>query len=281
MHSNPLSGHRIGLGSWMLGEHPSNEAAEVAAVTYALEMGYRLIDTAEMYADGGSERVIGGALQSFGRARRQELTIVSKVLPSHASQRGTARVCEEILRRLQCDYLDVLLLHWEGSFTFEETLSAFVKLRERGLIRAWGVSNLDVREFRQWQAAESSLGVGGACATNQVYYSLLARGVEFDLLPDMRTQGMPMMAYTPLGSGELTRHPGLVRLASGLGMTAAQLALAWVIRNPGVIAIPKSADPRRLGENLAATEISLDDKVLADIDRLFPGPRHKMPLAMV
>lgn len=264
-----------------MGESRAQEAQEIAAITHALEIGYRLIDTAEMYASGGAEKVVGKALQHFGRARRGELTIVSKVLPSNASRKKTIQVCESIVTRMGCDYLDVYLLHWQGSHPYEQTLQAFIELRDRGLIRSWGISNFDLADLRGWEKAEKTLGVAGACATNQVYYALSARGIEFDLLPYMQSIAMPLMAYSPLGCGELAHHPGLHKLAQSLSLTASQLALAWVLRQPGVMAIPKSAHAKRLEENFAAQSITLDADVLARLDAMFAPPKRKQTLAMI
>ena len=271
---------RIGLGTWHIGESRLATAAEVAAVVHALEHGVQVIDTAEMYADGGAERVVGQALKAFGMQRREQLCIVTKVLPVHASRDGVIAACEASLRRLGVEYVDVFLLHWEGSVPYEQTLAGFVALRERGLIRHWGVSNFDVPELAAWCATEQRLGLA-ACATNQVYYSLLARGPEFDLLPAMAAQRMPLMAYTPLGSGDLARDVRLAAIAQPLGLSAAQLALAWTVRSERVIAIPKSATPARIDENLAAAAVTLDDDTLARIDALYAPPKRKRPLAMI
>ncbi len=274
----------IGLGTWHMGESHATAQAEAGAVLYALERGVRLIDTAEMYADGGAERVVGQALKAFGAQRRDSLCIVTKVLPMHASRDGTIAACETSLRRLGVDYVDLLLLHWEGSEPYEHTLEGFAALRERGLIRRWGVSNFDAPELVAWCAAEARMGLGtadDACAANQVYYSLLARGPEFDLLPAMAVRRMPLMAYTPLGSGELAQEARLAAIARPLGLSAAQLALAWTVRSGAVVAIPKSATPARIDENLAAATVSLDDDTLARIDALYPPPQRKRPLAMI
>jgi diketogulonate reductase-like aldo/keto reductase len=281
MTRNPLAAHRIGLGTWMMGESSGQALHDLKAVIHALEIGYRLIDTAEMYANGGAERVIGKALEHFGRGRRKELTIVSKVLPSNASRAGTMKACEQILSRLGCEYLDVYLLHWQGGYRYEETLEGFIALKERGLIKHWGISNFDTPDFKDWLNVEASMNVSHACVTNQVYYSLQSRGIEFDLLPEMRKQQVMLMAYTPLGSGRLVNNAPLAKIAEPLGLTAAQLALAWVIREPGVVAIPKSSDPKRLEENLASSKVRLGVKTLAEIDQLFSPPRRKMPLAVV
>ena len=247
--NNPLLAHRMGLGTWQMGESSRTRQQEIAAIELALDIGYRLIDTAEMYGNGRSEEIVGEALRRFGAARRSEIAVVSKVLPSHASKAGAIAACERSLARLQCDYLDVYLLHWQGSYSYEETLEAFHCLHERGMIRAWGVSNFDAEDFAQWQRVERQHPKKVSLVTNQVYYALSARGVEFDLLPAMQEQGLPLMAYSPLGCGELSRHPRLQTLAKELGLTASQLALAWLLNKPGVIPIPKSANPERIREN--------------------------------
>lgn len=264
-----------------MGESRSCEAQEVAAVNYALEIGYRLIDTAEMYAGGGAERIVGRAIQNLGAARRRELTIVSKVLPSNAGYKKTIAACQSSIDRMGCDYLDIFLLHWQGSYPFEETLRAFLELQSQGLIQSWGVSNLDVAEFKIWQDCEKKLGVAGQCATNQVYYALSARGVEFDLLPFMQERKIPLMAYSPLGTGDLVKHAGLNKLAQCFGISAAQLSLAWLMHQKGVVAIPKSSDIKRLKENFIAQEIHLSRALLEQVDGLFPPPKRKQPLAVI
>ena len=270
----------IGLGTWKMGESASARAREVAAVTHALRAGYRLIDTAEMYGDGGAERIVGEALRAFGPARRAELFIVSKVLPQNASHAGTIRACEASIRRMGCDYLDLFLLHWRGQHPFEDTVEAFAELTRRGLIRHFGVSNFDVDDLSEWQGAETAVGVAGATRCNQVYYCLESRAIEFDLLPWQREHGMRTMAYAPLGSGDLADHRELQRIGAERGATAAQMALAWCIRTPDVVAIPKSVDPGRLDENLRAAEMRLTAAELARIDHVFRPPRTKRPLAM-
>lgn len=271
----------IGLGTWHMGDSPSAAQAEAGAVLHALERGVRLIDTAEMYADGGAERVVGKALKAFGANRRESLCIVTKVLPMHASRKGTVAACEASLRRLGIDHVDLFLLHWEGNVPYEHTLEGFAELRERGLIRHWGVSNFDQPELDAWCATEAKMGLEDGCAANQVYYSLLARGPEFDLLSAMAARQMPLMAYTPLGSGELAEDAQLAEMAAPLGLTAAQLALAWTVRSGRVVAIPKSSTPARIDENLAAASVKLDDATLAGLDALYPPPKRKRPLAMI
>jgi diketogulonate reductase-like aldo/keto reductase len=270
---------RIGLGTWKMGTSRAARAEEVAAVSHALATGYRLIDTAEMYGDGGAERIIGTALQNFGRPRRAELFIVSKVLPGNASRRGAILACEESIARLGCDYLDLYLLHWRGSHPFRETLQAFLDLREHGLIRHFGVSNLDLGDLEQWLQAEKELGITDGLRCNQLYYSLETRAIEFSLLPWQRARGIATMAYSPLGQGSLTSHPLLVQMGRERGSSAAQIALAWSIRNSDVVAIPKSVQPRRIDENHAAAQVHLSALELARLDEAFPPPRSKQPLA--
>ena len=270
---------RIGLGTWKMGASRSERDHEVAAISHALATGYRLIDTAEMYADGGAERLIGTALQNFGRARRAELFIVSKVLPGNASRRGTIRACDESIARMGCEYLDLYLLHWRGSHPFRETLQAFVDLRERGLIRHFGVSNLDVSDLEQWTQAEKALGIAEGLRCNQLYYCLDTRTIEYSLLPWQRARGIATMAYSPLGQGSLSSHPLLVEMGRERGLSAAQIALAWSIRDHDVVAIPKSVQPRRIDENFAAAQVTLSAAELARLDEVFTPPRSKQALA--
>jgi diketogulonate reductase-like aldo/keto reductase len=272
----------IGLGTWHMGASAAQRATEVAAVTHALEVGYRLFDTAEMYADGGAERIIGGALKIFGSARRPELTIVSKVLPNNASQGGVVQACEASIRRMGCEYLDLYLLHWPGRHPFTETVRGFDQLMQRKLIRHFGVSNLDLDDMQRWLEAEKAIGLKSATVQcNQVYYSVESRGIEFSLLPWQRERGISTMAYSPLGEGTLTKHPVLAQLGRERGLSAAQIALAWCVREPDVVAIPKSVDPKRIDENLRAGQVRLTAAELEQIDRTFPPPRSKKSLQML
>jgi diketogulonate reductase-like aldo/keto reductase len=272
---------KVGLGTWHYGERGSERRAEIAALLGALEAGYKLIDTAEMYAAGRAESLLGQALRAYGAGKRAQLQIVSKLLPSNASADGTVRACEQSLKRLGCDYLDLYLLHWEGGHAFEATLEGMLRLHQQGRIRAWGVSNFDQRALARWALAEKRAGVPGRCAANQIYYSLLARGAEFDLLPAMQEQTMPLMAYTPLGSGTLASEPRLKALAATRGLSAAQLALAWCLRQPDCVVIPKSSNLMRIRENLKAAGVSLDQECLKAIDAIYPPPRSKQALAML
>jgi diketogulonate reductase-like aldo/keto reductase len=273
----------IGLGTWNMGERRASFVSEVDAILHALRVGYRLIDTAELYADGACEQLVGAALKAFGHNMRDRITVVSKVLPSNASRKQTITACQRSLDRLGLEQLDVYLLHWHSRHPYAETIEAFLTLQESGLIKRWGVSNFDTDDLAQWLAVEKQMGIAPekGCLTNQVYYSLMARGPEFDLLPAMQQRDMPLMAYTPLGSGELASHTELAALASSMGLTAAQLALSWVVRSGRVCAIPKSVTLARITENFAAVERRLAADELAAMDRIFPPPRSKQPLAVI
>ena len=265
----------LGLGTWRMGESARSRRAEVEAVRFALEIGYRLIDTAEMYGEGGAEEVVGEAI-ALGPVRREEVFVVSKVYPHNASREGTIAACERSLKRLRTDCIDLYLLHWRGSAPLSETVAAFEHLREHGRIRHWGVSNFDVGDLHElWTVND-----GERCAANQVYYSAGRRGIEFDLLPWQRQHGVPAMAYCPIDQGALARSAPLRAVARARGATPAQVALAWVLRQPDVIAIPKAVQPAHLRENLACTAIELAPAELAQIDAAFPPPPRKLPLAM-
>jgi diketogulonate reductase-like aldo/keto reductase len=268
----------LGLGTWKIGESAGRRAAEVAALRAAIAMGYRLIDTAEMYGEGGAEEVVGQAVAEALRAgdvRREELFIVSKVYPHNASRRGTAKACARSLARLGLDQVDLYLLHWRGEHPLGDTCEAMQALVAEGKIRHWGVSNFDTDDMEELAALASD------CAANQVYYSVAERGPEFSLLPWQRGRGIPLMAYSPIDQGALAADGGLQQVAQRLGISAAQLALAWVLAQPGVAAIPKAARESHLRENLAAAALTLGPEVLAEIDSLHPAPRRKRPLAMI
>lgn len=260
----------IGQGTWRLGENRAERAREVAALREGIERGLTLIDTAEMYGEGGSEEVVGEAIAGL----RDQLFLVSKVYPHNASRRGIPDACEGSLRRLRTDCLDLYLLHWRGQYPLEETVEAFERLREAGKIRRWGVSNFDLDDMRE-------LGEP-ACATNQVQYSLEERGIEWDLLPWCQEQRMPLMAYCPVGQGgRLLHHPSLVEIAARHNATPARVALAWLIHQPGVIAIPKAVDLLHVRDNAAALELRLSAEDLKSLDAAFPPPTRKRHLAVV
>jgi len=263
----------LGLGTWRIGEQRGQRRDEVAALRLGLEMGWRLIDTAEMYGDGGAEEVVGEAIVG----RRDEVFVVSKVYPHNASRRGTVAACERSLGRLRTDRIDLYLLHWRGTHPLSESVEAFERLKAAGKIRHWGVSNLDAAAMRElW-----SVPGGTQCAANQVYYSASTRGVEFDLAPWQRRHGVPLMAYCPIDEGRLARDPRLAAIGTRHRASAAQVAIAWLLTRPDVIVIPKAARQAHLRENLAAAQLALDEADLAQIDRAFPPPQHGTPLAIV
>jgi diketogulonate reductase-like aldo/keto reductase len=269
----------LGLGTWRMGESARARDAEVAAVQLAVEIGYRVIDTAEMYGEGGAEEVVGrGLAQALrqGAVIRDQLFVVSKVYPHNADRAGIAAACERSLKRLALDHIDLYLLHWPGPHPLSETIAGFEALRARGRIRHWGVSNFDTDELRALAAVPG----GERCAANQVYYSPSTRGVEFDLLPWQRARSMPLMAYCPLDQGGLADVPVLCEVARRRGATASQVALAWLMAQPGVMVIPKAVREAHLRENLAATDLVLTEADFAQIDRRFPAPRGKLALAM-
>ncbi|MET0429889.1 MAG: aldo/keto reductase [Microvirga sp.] len=263
----------LGQGTWAMGESRDRQPGEVAALRHGIDLGLTLIDTAEMYADGGAETVVGEAI----RGRRDEVFIVTKVLPSHASADRTVRACEDSLRRLGTDRIDLYLLHWVGGVPFEETLEGFARLRKAGKIGAYGVSNLDVGDMERWL----SCAEGDRVAVDQVLYNLGRRGIEYDLLPWCRSRRIPLMAYSPIEQGRLLDHPALARVARRHGVSPAQIALAWVLRHPDVIAIPKAADLRHVAENRAAADIALVQEDLDELDAAFPPPRRRKPLEML
>ena len=270
----------LGLGTWHMGESAARRSAEIAAVRLAIEIGYRVIDTAEMYGDGGAEEVVGEALAGAlrdGAVKRDELFIVSKVYPHHASRSGVAAACERSLRRLGLEHLDLYLLHWPGSHPLHETVAGFEALQAGGRIRRWGVSNFDLADMRSL----STVPGGAACAANQVYFSLGARGAGFDLLPWQRERAMPLMAYCPLDQGRLAADSVLTAVAHRHSASAAQVALAWLLQQPGAMPIPKAVREAHLRENFAAAELVLDAADLAAIDARYPPPRRKTPLAML
>jgi diketogulonate reductase-like aldo/keto reductase len=262
----------LGLGTWMMGEDRTRHADEVAALKLGLDLGMTLVDTAEMYASGGSEEVVRDAIAG----RRDEVFLVSKVLPSNASRAGTVRACEASLKRLGTDRLDLYLLHWRGGVPLAETVEALEGLKAAGRIRHWGVSNFDVADM-----SELARAGGGGVQTNQVLYNLSSRGIEFDLLPQAQDRGLPVMAYSPVGQGDLAANPQVAEVARRHGATAAQVALAWVMRWPHVIAIPKATRLEHVRQNRAALDLVLTEQDLKDLDAAFPPPRGKQRLEMI
>jgi len=276
------SGHglpALGLGTWRMGESRARRNHELAALRSALDMGYRLFDTAEMYAEGGAEELLGEALTQAlrGPMSREQLFIVTKVYPHNASAQGMLAACERSRRRLQLDHVDLYLLHWRGDLPLRQTVEGFERLQQLGWIRHWGVSNFDLAGMQDLQRVDGQ----GHCATNQVWYSASQRGVEFDLLPWQREHGMPQMAYSPIDQAALARSDVLEGIGRRIGASAAQVALAWVLRDDRVIAIPKAVTAEHLRDNLAAANLVLDTTALAAIDSAFPPPTRKSALAMI
>jgi len=262
----------LGLGTWRMGESARRRAEELDAVKHGLELGYPMIDTAEMYGEGGAEEIVGEAIA--GMARRP--FIVSKVYPHNATRAGTVAACERSLKRLGIERIDLYLLHWRGGARLSETFEAFHRLRDAGKIADFGVSNFDRDDMEEAARLDN-----GLTASNQVLYCLSRRGPEFDLLPWMRRRSIPLMAYSPLDQGGLLRKPALKKIAVEVGCTPAQLALAWLLAQPGVVTIPKSASRERVKENFAALEVELSADVLAELDRAFPPPKGKQALEML
>jgi len=263
----------LGLGTWKMGEHKRTRADEVAAVRAALDLGYRLIDTAEMYGEGDAEEVVGEAIAG----RRDEVFVVTKVYPHNASKKGAVAACERSLKRLRTDRIDLYLLHWRGAVPLADTVATFELLKRAGKICHWGVSNFDVADLNElWSLADGSL-----CAANQVYYSASRRGIEYELLPWQREHHLPTMAYCPIDEGTLAKNGQLAEIGRTHGATAAQIALAWILSRPDVIAIPKAARIDHLRQNFAAARLQLSADDLARIDQYFPPPRKRSPLTIV
>lgn len=260
----------LGQGTWNMGDSSRRRKEEVAALKLGFDLGMTLVDTAEMYASGGAEEVIAEAIAG----RRDEIFIVSKVMPQNASRRGTIAACEKSLKRLKVDSIDLYLLHWPGSSPFSETLEGFTALTNSGKIRYWGVSNFDQREMEEVIA----LSGGGAVATDQVMYNLNRRGIEFSLTGWCEKHHIPIMAYSPLDQGKLLRSPTVENIADRHSATAAQVALAWVLRQTNMIVIPKAGSEAHVRENYGALKVRLDAQEMAELDRAFPPPGCKKPL---
>ena len=264
---------QLGQGTWNMGDSASKRAAEIAALRRGVELGLQVIDTAEMYGDGRSETLVGEAV----RGMREQMYLVSKVLPSHASADGTVKACEASLKRVGVDALDLYLLHWRGRFALAETVEGFERLQQQGKIKAWGVSNFDLPDMQELFELEG----GSNCAANQVLYNPESRGIEFDLIPWCEQNGVAVMAYSPVGQGgDLLQSSVLKSIAKAHGVSAAQVALAWCMRKQ-VIAIPKAGSVGHVEENAQATSLKLTSDDLAAIDKAFPPPHNKQPLGML
>jgi len=270
----------LGLGTWHMGETPARRAEEIAAVRLALELGYRVIDTAEMYGDGGAEQIVGQALAEALRAgtlAREQVFVVSKVTPHNASRQGVAAACERSRRRLGLDHIDLYLLHWRQGERLDVVVETFTELVTAGKIRRWGVSNFDMSDLQEL----ARLPGGSAVATDQVLYNVSRRGIEFNLLPAARQRGLNVMAYTPIEQGRILGNAALRDIAAAHRATPAQVALAWVIRQDGVVAIPRTGSPAHVRENAGALGIHLSPRDLEAIDRAFPPPARARPLEML
>jgi diketogulonate reductase-like aldo/keto reductase len=264
---------RLGMGTWHMGERAYNRAAEVAALRLGLDLGMTLVDTAEMYGDGGAEKVVGEAI----RDRRDGVFVVSKFFPHHAARRKLIAACDGSLSQLGIETLDLYLLHWRGPEPLEETVATLEELARAGKIKRWGVSNFDVADMEELVAVPG----GDRVAANQVLYNLARRGVEFDLLPWCAERGIPLMAYSPLDEGRLASHPAVRSIAQRMGITPAQVAIAWLLRNSAVVSIPKASNMEHVRANRAAADVELDADALATLEQSFPSPRRKKPLEMI
>jgi diketogulonate reductase-like aldo/keto reductase len=263
----------LGQGTWRMGEDRGKRASEIAALRLGVELGMTLLDTAEMYGEGRTEELVGEALQGM----RRDVFLVSKVYPHNASRKGVIEACERSLRRLRTDRLDLYLLHWPGSIPLAETVAGFEALKGAGKIRHWGVSNFDTDEMAELFATPE----GKACAANQILYNPSRRGPEHELMPWLTERAVPLMAYSPIEQGRLPRSAGLEEVARKHAATPHQTALAWVLRRPDVIAIPKAGQIEHVRDNRRALDIALDADDLAAIDRAFPPPKRKKPLEMI
>lgn len=263
----------LGQGTWCMADDPGARQREIEALRCGIDLGMSLIDTAEMYGNGASEELVGAAITG----RRDQVFLVSKVLPENASRRGTVAACERSLQRLGVDYLDLYLLHWRGRVPLAETLEAFMLLKRDGKIKRWGVSNFDQADMEELLALDG----GGGVATNQVLYNLSRRGIEFDLLPWSAQRRIPTMAYSPIEQGRLLADATVRKIADARGLSPAQIALAWVLRRDDVIAIPKASRVEHVQQNRAALDLVLGPEELELLERAFPAPTGPTPLEMI
>lgn len=261
----------LGQGTWNMGDDPDKKEDEIRALQTGIELGMQAIDTAEMYGDGRSERLVGEAI----RGRRDNVFLISKVLPSHADYEGTIAACERSLKRLHTDCIDLYLLHWRGRYPLRYTVEAMEELQQAGKIRQWGVSNFDVDDMEE--LAHTAEG----CAANEVLYNLSRRGTEYDLLPWCKAHGVPVIAYSPIEQGRILDDPTLKQIAAKHETTTAQIALAWVLSHPNILAIPKAGTAAHTRENHGALAITLDEEDLRLLDRTWPAPNSKIPLEMI
>ena len=263
----------LGMGTWQMGENTRDRQSEIKALRHGLDLGLSLIDTAEMYGEGGAEEVVGEAIDNH----RSEVFLVSKVYPHNASRQGVVAACERSLNRLKTDYLDLYLLHWRGSVPLAETLDAFQTLRQAGKVRSYGVSNFDAADMQ----GAISLKNGSGIVTNQVLYNLMRRGIELNLLPWCRQQGVPIMAYSPIEQGRLLNNKTLKAIAQERGVSTAQVAIAWLLHQDNVIVIPKSSRIDHVEQNHAALDLKLSVEELNVLENAFPLPTKPVPLEML
>lgn len=264
---------KLGQGTWEMGERATRRASEIAALREGVELGMTVIDTAEMYGEGATETLVGEALAGL----REQVFLVSKVYPHNASRRGVVAACEASLKRLKTDRLDLYLLHWRGGVPLAETIEGFEALRSAGKIRHWGVSNFDTDDMEELVSARG----GQACATNQILYNVARRGPEFDLLPWLEANQMPAMAYSPVDHARLPKRTPLDEIARARGVSVVHIALAWVLAQPNVFAIPKAGSVEHVRENRRALDLRFTEDELAAIDAYFKPPRGKRPLEML
>lgn len=263
----------LGQGTWYMGDVASKKAGEIKALQHGIELGMTAIDTAEMYGDGRSEKLVGEAIAD----RRDKVFLITKVLPSNASYRGTKEACERSLKRLQTDYIDLYLLHWRGRYPLEDTVRAMIELQKEGKIKQWGVSNFDVDDMKELY----DLHKGDTCAANEVLYNLSRRGIEYDLLPWCRENGLPVIAYSPIEQGRILSDKTIMEVARKHDATPAQVALAWVLSHPSVLAIPKAGSVKHVEENYNSLSVELDKEDFDLLNRTFPKPEEKVSLAMI
>lgn len=264
---------RLGQGTWYLGDSADRREEEIRALQVGVDLGMTVIDTAEMYGKGRSEELVGEAL----KGRRDEVFLISKALPSNADKEGLILACERSLQRLQTDVLDMYMLHWLGEHPLEETVEGMLRLLEQGKIRSWGVSNLDVDEMEDLFAAPS----GDTCAANEILYNLSRRGVEFDLLPWCRERSVRIIAYSPLEQGRILSNRTLELVAERHNASPAQIALAWLQKQPDIVAIPKAGSLSHVRENAASRDIRLDEEDMVMLENTFPAPKRKKPLEVL
>lgn len=263
----------LGMGTWNMGDSVAKEGEEIEALRTGLALGMQVIDTAEMYGRGRSEQLVGKAIHDI----REQAFLISKVLPQHANREGTKAACEASLKRLGTDYIDLYLLHWGGPYPIRETIDGMLELQQEGKINYWGVSNMDVDMMEEFFALEG----GETCAADEVLYNLSRRGVEFDLLPWCEAHQVPLIAYSPVEQGRLLGHPVLQKIALRHEATPAQVALAWVLRRPGVLAIPKASTAKHIRENFECLSVELTKQDLARLDAVFPAPTRKHVLEVI